>query len=188
MMMLRAAALALLAEAKVVRETLYRITPRNYTGVTDLDTGDAAGDAHFGLYEKSAPVVCDAKLNPRHAENILCENDALLQIPGFNVYIAVEVEMDDRFGRAPGVRYRARAAAARSNRNLKRNEPRRRDYAECNPTKSLPHAFNCTHWHHDGPEGCWNKNDKRCPASCGGDECRELSTGETTKNRHRRAW
>ncbi|KAH8043610.1 phospholipid methyltransferase [Aureococcus anophagefferens] len=60
------------------------------------DTGDAAGDAHFGLYEKSAPVVCDAKLNPRHAENILCENDALLQIPGFNVYIAVEVEMDDR--------------------------------------------------------------------------------------------
>ena len=43
MMMLRAAALALLAEAKVVRETLYRITPRNYTGVTDLDTGDAAG-------------------------------------------------------------------------------------------------------------------------------------------------
>ena len=149
MMMLRAAALALLAEAKVVRETLYRITPRNYTGVTDLDTGDAAGDAHFGLYEKSAPVVCDAKLNPRHAENILCENDALLQIPGFNVYIAVEVEMDDRFG----------------------------DYAECNPTKSLPHAFNCTHWHHDGPEGCWNANREHpewataFAGLCDADEC-----------------
>ncbi|KAH8048473.1 phospholipid methyltransferase [Aureococcus anophagefferens] len=157
MMMLRAAALALLAEAKVVRETLYRITPRNYTGVTDLDTGDAAGDAHFGLYEKSAPVVCDAKLNPRHAENILCENDALLQIPGFNVYIAVEVEMDDRYG----------------------------DYAECNPAKSLPHAFNCTHWHHDGPEGCWNKNDKSAsPASIRHPRCRcdaveTLSVGAT---------
>jgi hypothetical protein len=113
MMMLRAAALALLAEAKVVRETLYRITPRNYTGVTDLDTGDAAGDAHFGLYEKSAPVVCDAKLNPRHAENILCENDALLQIPGFNVYIAVEVEMDDRFG----VRGPASAKPCKKTRN-----------------------------------------------------------------------
>ncbi|KAH8055757.1 phospholipid methyltransferase [Aureococcus anophagefferens] len=156
MMMLRAAALALLAEAKVVRETLYRITPRNYTGVTDLDTGDAAGDAHFGLYEKSAPVVCDAKLNPRHAENILCENDALLQIPGFNVYIAVEVEMDDRYG----------AGRARETMQKRETLMPPQDYAECNPAKSLPHAFNCTHWHHDGPEGCWNKNDKSAsPAS-----------------------
>jgi len=50
------------AAASTVNLTVYRITPRNYTGVSNLDTGDAAGDAFFGLYEKSAPVVCrDAK-------------------------------------------------------------------------------------------------------------------------------
>lgn len=111
--------------AGTIKETVYRITPRNYTGLTNLDTGDAAGDAFFGLYEKSAPVVCANQTR----ENILCENDALLQIPGFNVYIAVDVEFDDRFG----------------------------DYAECNPLKELPHTFNCTHWHH-GRTSCWNKN------------------------------
>ena len=52
--------------AAAVNLTVYRITPRNYTGVSNLDTGDAAGDAFFGLYEKSAPVVCrDAKSGDR---------------------------------------------------------------------------------------------------------------------------
>ena len=67
-----------------------------FTG-TNLDTGDAAGDAFFGyppdgtrrcwiarkswlgrrLYEKSAPVVC------RHdSTSLLCTNEPLLQIPG----------------------------------------------------------------------------------------------------------
>ena len=92
--------LVALASAGVRRETLYRITPRNYTGLIDLDTGDAAGDAFFGLYEKSAPVVC-ANASKDSRPNILCENDALLQIPGFNVYAAFDVEFDDRRGAAP---------------------------------------------------------------------------------------
>jgi hypothetical protein len=28
--------------------TVYRITPQNYTGVRNMDTGDAAGDVFFG--------------------------------------------------------------------------------------------------------------------------------------------
>jgi hypothetical protein len=39
--------------------TVYRITPRNYTGLTNFDSGDAAGDAYFGLYEFALPVICD---------------------------------------------------------------------------------------------------------------------------------
>eukprot|EP01046_Picozoa_sp_COSAG06_P066202 COSAG06_NODE_16595_length_991_cov_1.852018_1_plen_47_part_10 len=31
------------SSAPTVNLTLYRITPRNYTGIADLDTGDAAG-------------------------------------------------------------------------------------------------------------------------------------------------
>jgi hypothetical protein len=27
---------------------VYRITPQNYTGVRNMDTGDAAGDVFFG--------------------------------------------------------------------------------------------------------------------------------------------
>ena len=36
--------------------TVYRITPQNYSGVSNMNTGDAAGDAFFGLYELSIPV------------------------------------------------------------------------------------------------------------------------------------
>ena len=75
--------------------TVYRITPRNYTGLTNLDSGDAAGDAFFGLYELSAPVLCTT-----HSEmsSILCTNHPLLQIGGFNVYNRFTIEADDRFG------------------------------------------------------------------------------------------
>ena len=45
----------------------------------DFDTGDAAGDAFFGLYEKSAPIVCKGKDASR---NLLCGNEPILQIPG----------------------------------------------------------------------------------------------------------
>lgn len=110
--------------------TVFRITPRNYTGLSNLDTGDAAGDAFFGLYEKSAPLACR---DAGSQNNLLCSNDPLLQIPGFNVYIKVVMEVDDRFG----------------------------DYSECNPVKEAPHPFNCTHHHFSGPSGgCWDKDPK----------------------------
>lgn len=35
---------------------VYRITPRNYTGLTNLDSGNSRGDVFFGIYEVS---VCD---------------------------------------------------------------------------------------------------------------------------------
>ena len=57
------------SSASTVNLTLYRITPRNYTGITDLDTGDAAGDAFFGLYEKSAQL-CAAMVGTRIAPSV----------------------------------------------------------------------------------------------------------------------
>jgi len=105
------------AAAGTTNLTVYRITPRNYTGVADLDTGDSAGDAFFGLYEMSAPVVCNESTSTQGASGLLCSNEPILQIPGFNVYIKVIVEVDDRFG----------------------------DYSECNPSHDAPHDFICEH-------------------------------------------
>ena len=110
----------------VTNLTMYRITPRNYTGISNLDTGDSAGDSFFGLYEMSAPVVCNSSSGAGAGPGgLLCKNDPLLQIPGFNVYIRVEVEADDRFG----------------------------DYNQCNPSTVAPHPFECTA-EHNFPE-CW---------------------------------
>ena len=38
--------------------TVYRLTPINYTGVTNMDTGDAAGDVMFGLNQLLLPQLC----------------------------------------------------------------------------------------------------------------------------------
>ncbi len=109
-MALAVAAVAPGASGDVINFTVYRITPRNYTGLTNLDTGDAPGDAFFGLYEKAEPVVC---LDDQR--DLLCRNDPLLQIPGFNVYIRANIQADARFG----------------------------DYSECNPLSDPPHDFAC---------------------------------------------
>lgn len=104
-------------------KTVYRITPRNYTGTTDLDTGDAAGDAFFGLYELQAPIDCTGKASRN--SGLLCKNEPILQIPGFNVYEQFQIEIDQRTG----------------------------DYAECNPGSTPPHDFSCTHFQH--ASSCW---------------------------------
>lgn len=75
--------------------TVYRITPKNYTGITNMDTGDAAGDTFFGLYELTFPMLCS---NPRFQRSIGCINEPILSIPGFNVYKKFIVEADARFG------------------------------------------------------------------------------------------
>jgi len=118
---LLALTLIAVANADTVVKTVYRITPRNYTGITNLDTGDAAGDAFFGIYELQAPVECSGSASGNH-QNLLCSNEPILQIPQFNVYEQFQVEMDSRFG----------------------------DYAECNPSSEAPHDFGCTHFHHSG--------------------------------------
>ena len=102
------------SSTSTVNLTLYRITPRNYTGIADLDTGDAAGDVFFGLFEKSAPVVCH-DWDPRLGSSALCGNSPILQIPGFNVYTATKVEADARMGL----------------------------YAQCQPQIAPPHVFAC---------------------------------------------
>lgn len=73
--------------------TVYRITPRNYTGLTNLDSGDARGDVYFGLYEFSLPIVCR---DDPHIAN--CRNIPILSIPGYNVYTQFAIEADERFG------------------------------------------------------------------------------------------
>lgn len=74
---------------------MYRITPRNYTGLDNLDTGDAAGDAYFGLYELSTALLCKPG---EGAFGVACTNKGILQIPGFNVYTEFVVEADSRMG------------------------------------------------------------------------------------------
>jgi hypothetical protein len=44
------------AEATTRNVTAYRITPRNYTGLDNMNSGDAAGDVFFKLFELALPV------------------------------------------------------------------------------------------------------------------------------------
>eukprot|EP00040_Diaphanoeca_grandis_P010396 m.53178 g.53178 ORF g.53178 m.53178 type:complete len:422 (+) comp21720_c0_seq1:66-1331(+) len=108
-------------------KTVYRITPRNYTGLTNLDSGDAAGDAFFGIYELQAPIECNSGSHGS-SQNLLCRNQPILQIPGFNVYEQFQIEFDSRMG----------------------------DYAECNPSTQAPHDFECTHFRKSND--CWYDN------------------------------
>ena len=116
--------------SKNINITVYRITPRNYTGLTNFDSGSPGGDTFFGIYELQAPLVCTNKQSSHY--NLLCQNQPILQIPGFNVYTRTIVEMDARFG----------------------------DYSECNPDKTTG-IFSCQHFHgmnpHDPPV-CWFNN------------------------------
>ena len=38
--------------------TLYHVNQPNYTGITNMDTGDAAGDAFFALRSRFIPLNC----------------------------------------------------------------------------------------------------------------------------------
>lgn len=95
-----AAGLYLLATSAVHAEvrnlTVYRVTPQNYSGLTNMNSADAAGDLLFGLYEFALPVVCDPQYNDTTIVN--CQNVPILSIPGFNVYTKSVVEVDTRFG------------------------------------------------------------------------------------------
>ena len=75
----------------------YRITPRNYTGLANFDSGDAAGDVYFGLYEFALPLICADQ-----PDLLNCRNIPILSIPGFNVYTKSTLEVDPRFGEYQG--------------------------------------------------------------------------------------
>jgi hypothetical protein len=55
-----AAAAAAIAPAPRTTQnlTVYRVTPHNYSGLANMNSGDAAGDAYFALYELTFPLYC----------------------------------------------------------------------------------------------------------------------------------
>eukprot|EP01062_Namystynia_karyoxenos_P030191 TRINITY_DN22572_c0_g1_i1.p1 TRINITY_DN22572_c0_g1~~TRINITY_DN22572_c0_g1_i1.p1 ORF type:complete len:550 (+),score=168.64 TRINITY_DN22572_c0_g1_i1:79-1650(+) len=94
------AALALLAAGALVPRkdwvnvTVYRLTPINYTGVTNMDTGDATGDATFGLSQLLLPVLC-----PADPSFLWCQNRQYLSGgTAHMVYTEFVVETQPRFG------------------------------------------------------------------------------------------
>ena len=82
-----------LATGEPASRTLFRVTPRNYTGLTNMNSGDPAGVVFFGLFELALPIICAA--NPKQVN---CQNTPILQIPNFNMYSKLTVEIDDRMG------------------------------------------------------------------------------------------
>lgn len=56
---LGAAASSAAAADEWVKHTVYRTTPINYTGLTNMDSGDAHGDVYFGLAQLVLPPLCD---------------------------------------------------------------------------------------------------------------------------------
>lgn len=73
--------------------TVYRVTPKNYSGLTNMNSGDAAGDAYFAIYELTFPLYCKQMPGDRS-----CTSTGILNIPGNNVYTQSVVEVDSRFG------------------------------------------------------------------------------------------
>ena len=74
--------------------TIYRLTPMNYTGVTNMDTGDAAGDVMFGLNQLLLPQLC-----PQDPDFTWCANRKYLSGGAAKmVYTEFVVETDTRFG------------------------------------------------------------------------------------------
>ena len=83
--------------------TLYRVSPLDYPGLTDMDTGDPAGDIGFGLWELLMPMQCRPTPGSSHHSynNIGCENGTGHYIhPGApsNVYEQFVVETNPLLG------------------------------------------------------------------------------------------
>ena len=74
--------------------TIYRLTPSNYTGITNMDTADAHGDVMFGLAQLTLPQIC-----PRNPDFTWCANEQYLSGGSANmVYTQFTLEADSRFG------------------------------------------------------------------------------------------
>lgn len=73
--------------------SLFRITPRKYTGVRDMNTGDPAGDTYFALYEMIFPLYC--REDPSDSS---CGARGALNNYSNDVYERSVVEVDTRWG------------------------------------------------------------------------------------------
>ena len=98
--------------------TVYRATPLRYPGLADKNSGDAAGDLKFGLWELMMPMEC--RMEHRDPNAIGCQNGTGKYILNPNetiVYLQLTVETNALFG----------------------------TYRECNPEPSGPHEgeFRC---------------------------------------------
>lgn len=83
-----------LGEVKPINLTVYRVTPKNYTGtITDLNTADAGGDGFFATYEMTFPLYCTIE-----PEDDSCKARPQLNVPNNNVFEQSTVEVDPRFG------------------------------------------------------------------------------------------
>eukprot|EP00658_Telonema_sp_P-2_P061336 TRINITY_DN50042_c0_g1_i1.p1 TRINITY_DN50042_c0_g1~~TRINITY_DN50042_c0_g1_i1.p1 ORF type:complete len:396 (-),score=75.78 TRINITY_DN50042_c0_g1_i1:425-1612(-) len=87
-------AMGLAAHTPLTNITIYRLTPMNYTGVTNMDTGDAAGDTMFGMNQLTLPQLC-----PSTPDFTWCANRQYLSGGGAKmVYTEFVVEAEARFG------------------------------------------------------------------------------------------
>ena len=87
------AAVAAAAPNPTQNLTVFRVTPHNYSGLANMNSGDAAGDAYFALYELTFPLYC--RQMPGDSS---CTSTGILNIPDFNVYTRSVVEVDARMG------------------------------------------------------------------------------------------
>ena len=74
--------------------TVYRVTPINYTGITNMDSGDAKGDVMFGLSQLLLPVLC-----PSAPDFTWCANRQYLSDGSAHmVYSEFVIAADPRMG------------------------------------------------------------------------------------------
>lgn len=45
-----------------VNLTMYRVTPVGYAGLTNMDSGNAAGDVYFGISQLLLPQICPTEV------------------------------------------------------------------------------------------------------------------------------
>ena len=85
------------AEVSGVRNiTVYRLTPSNYTGLSNLDSGDLAGDLGFGLWELLMPMMC--REDPTSEVGCQRGTGRFIDAPGEKLtYVKLTVEMNTLF-------------------------------------------------------------------------------------------
>jgi len=78
-----------------VNLTLYHVNPKNYSGIVDMDTGDAGGDAFFDIRGFLVPIICSnvTKYHPYPGECYNPETDG-----NDLVTTRVVVEVQNDFG------------------------------------------------------------------------------------------
>jgi hypothetical protein len=82
------ASLAQRSRAVLHNVTVYRMTPKNLPGIADRDTGNAAGDVFFTIYEAMLPAYC-----PVNPHDSICTNGVLSNVSR-NVYRSSTIEFD----------------------------------------------------------------------------------------------